>query len=252
MTRRERLENKLQKRLQWAESRREQSTAAYEASRRATEHIPMGQPILVGHHSEGMHRAALKRSDNAMRRSCESSAMAKHHESKAAGIEAQLESSIFSDDPDAIEQLEAKLARMEGQREEYKKLNAHWRKHKSMKGFPGLSDEAAARLDADIPQRYSWERQPIPAYRLQNLGAEIRRVKLRIEEVKKRQARSAMAEASGGIVIEGDEWVRITFADKPAREILNALKASGFRWGAGSWIGRRDQIPQSVRELLPQ
>ena len=45
------------------------SDAAYNASHEATKHIPMGQPILIGHYSEKAHRAALKRSDNAMRRS---------------------------------------------------------------------------------------------------------------------------------------------------------------------------------------
>jgi hypothetical protein len=37
----------------------------------ATAQIPFGQPILVGHHSERRHRAAIARSDSAMRRSIE-------------------------------------------------------------------------------------------------------------------------------------------------------------------------------------
>lgn len=45
------------------------ATAAYERSNAAVEHIPLGQPILVGHHSERMHRAALKRSHAAMNES---------------------------------------------------------------------------------------------------------------------------------------------------------------------------------------
>ena len=38
------------------------SDAAYNRSRKATEGIVMGQPILVGHHSEGRHRRDLARS----------------------------------------------------------------------------------------------------------------------------------------------------------------------------------------------
>lgn len=247
MTRRERLEAKIEKRAQWAESRRRQSEAAYGAARAATEMIPMGQPILVGHHSEGRHRAALKRSDNAMRRSVESSNMAAHHESKAEGLASQLENSIFSDDPDAVEQLEKRIAELEERRDQWKALNAYWRKHKTTKGFPGLSDEAAERMDAQIPT--TWEKRPIAPYTLTNLGANIRRLKERIDEVKRRQERSAKAEEAGGVVVEGTgDYVRITFAEKPARSVLDALKASGFHWGCGSWTGRRDQIPAGIVE----
>ena len=42
-----------------------------------------GQPILVGHHSEGMHRAAIKRSSNAMDKCVEESKKAEHYDSKA-------------------------------------------------------------------------------------------------------------------------------------------------------------------------
>jgi hypothetical protein len=51
-----------------AERKAGEADDAYQASRRATEAIPFGQPILLGHHSERGHRAALKRSDQAMRR----------------------------------------------------------------------------------------------------------------------------------------------------------------------------------------
>jgi len=54
-----------------ADCHRDRSTAAYDRSNASVEHIPLGQPILIGHHSERGHRAALKRSDNAMRKSVE-------------------------------------------------------------------------------------------------------------------------------------------------------------------------------------
>ena len=63
MTRRERLERKLEKRQEWAEKAEARSTARYKAARAAVENIPFGQPILVGHHSERRHRAAIARSD---------------------------------------------------------------------------------------------------------------------------------------------------------------------------------------------
>lgn len=45
--------------------------AAYERFRAELDVIPPGQPILVGHHSERRHRAALARADRAMARSVE-------------------------------------------------------------------------------------------------------------------------------------------------------------------------------------
>lgn len=67
-------------------------------------------------------------------------------------------------------------------------------------------------------------------------------------KVEKRQEWAEKAEAAGGIVVEGaGDYVRVTFAEKPARETLNELKAAGFRWGGGSWTGRRDALPASVQ-----
>ena len=101
MTRRERLEAKVEKRRQWAESRRRKADASFTKFRSINDAIPFGQPILVGHHSERGHRRDIERMDNAVRAGVESAKMADHHESKAEGLEAALESSIFSDDPDA-------------------------------------------------------------------------------------------------------------------------------------------------------
>jgi len=46
--------------------------------------IPLGQPILVGHHSEGRHRRAIERADNAMRKGIEESDKAKYFAGRAA------------------------------------------------------------------------------------------------------------------------------------------------------------------------
>lgn len=249
MARRERLERKLEKRREWAESRRADAASRFETAHKATEGIPMGQPILVGHHSERRHRAAIARSDTNMRKGCESANMATHHDNKASGLESQLDGSIFSDDPDALEQIAERVAELEAEQAEAKRLNAWWRKNKTMKGCPGISDATAERLDQDIPQRYSWEQQPVASYSLKNRNANIRRLKQRAEEIKRRQARTEAADENGGIAIEGTgEWVRVTFAEKPSRDVITALKAAGFRWGAGSWTGRRETLPECVTE----
>lgn len=264
MTRRERLERKLEKRQEWAQKRQADAAARFERAHQATEHIPMGQPILVGHHSEKRHRAAIARSDSNMRAGCESSDMAAHHESKAEGIERQLDHSIFSDDPDAVESLEAKLAGLQAEQTRDKAVNAAVRKAtKKPEGervafLAGLlapifidgSPDQINRLAAGYLTPDFCGRLGIPAYVGQNRNGNMGRIRKRIEDLKSRAERSAKAEESaGGVAVEDfGEYVRVTFAEKPDRDIINALKAAGFHWGAGSWSGRKDALPACVTE----
>lgn len=60
-TRRERIMARLEKRRAWHESALAESGRRWNAALSATAGIPLGQPILVGHHSERRHRNALAR-----------------------------------------------------------------------------------------------------------------------------------------------------------------------------------------------
>src|SRR5690606_15904445 len=60
-TRRERLEAKLEKRQEWAASRDAKATQHLERSDAIAERFELGQPILVGHHSEGRARRDQQR-----------------------------------------------------------------------------------------------------------------------------------------------------------------------------------------------
>ncbi len=66
-----------------AEKAERESAAACNNSINMLSVIPMGQPILVGHHSERGHRRLLEKSDNAMRRSVELDEKAKYYEGRA-------------------------------------------------------------------------------------------------------------------------------------------------------------------------
>jgi hypothetical protein len=61
-----------------------ESEARRKASDAITEHIPMGQPILVGHHSQRRHERALERAHSNDRKSWEAAAEAKRAEAAAA------------------------------------------------------------------------------------------------------------------------------------------------------------------------
>ncbi|HEV8653139.1 MAG TPA: DUF3560 domain-containing protein [Actinomycetes bacterium] len=70
-----------------AERAESAAAAAFQRFHDILEPIPPGQPILIGHHSERGHRAALKRADNAIRRSIEEDGKASHYQQAAATSE---------------------------------------------------------------------------------------------------------------------------------------------------------------------
>ncbi|MGH2976536.1 MAG: DUF3560 domain-containing protein, partial [Solirubrobacterales bacterium] len=120
VTYRERRERRADRRRGWAEGREAKAESASKASHDATAGIPFGQPILVGHHSEGKHRRAVERSRRQASKSIEHSDMAQHHRQAAYTIEAQLAASIYDDDPDAIERLRERVEQREMKRREMK------------------------------------------------------------------------------------------------------------------------------------
>ncbi|WP_266214530.1 DUF3560 domain-containing protein [Paraliomyxa miuraensis] len=64
-----------------------EAAAEYGKHRAVLDRIPFGQPILVGHHSEGRHRRDLERADASMRRSVEASKGAKDARRQAKAAE---------------------------------------------------------------------------------------------------------------------------------------------------------------------
>jgi hypothetical protein len=71
----------------WAQTATRRANAAFTSARAAVDGIPFGQPILVGHHSERRHRAALDRHDARMRRVITETATADYHRHRADAAE---------------------------------------------------------------------------------------------------------------------------------------------------------------------
>lgn len=76
-------QRKAEKYSGYADSAERKSNDFYKSSHAATEHIPLGQPILVGHHSESAHRRALDKSWNDMGKCVAMSEKAEAYESRA-------------------------------------------------------------------------------------------------------------------------------------------------------------------------
>jgi len=172
---------------EWAEKRAARSTGNFARAHNLIKDIPLGQPILVGHHSERRHRRVLERSDAAMRRGLEDQQKGAAMASRADTIERAAERAIYRDDVDAIDRLQAKIAALEAERINMKLANLIVRKRgidaatkaarlaALLQWPPAL---AAKLLEPDFCGRVGFA-----DYQLQNIGGTIRRERKRLAEL---------------------------------------------------------------------
>ena len=211
-----------------AAKRRDEAQALLGSARTMADVIPFGQPILVGHHSEGHDRRFRARIDGKFRKG-----IALHK--KAEELERRAESvgtaGVSSDDPEAIEKIREKVVKLEASQERMKSANKCVRKNDRV-GLAALrfnEKQIETLFTTDFAGRLGF-----PDYAITNNGANIRRLKQRIEELEKRAQTAAME------TIVGDGWtisedaeenrIVIRFDAKPPREMLDALRAGGFKW----------------------
>jgi hypothetical protein len=234
---------------------RQEAQQHQQAADAIAQHIPLGQPILVGHHSERRHRRDLDRIHNRFEKSWQVQAKATALDERAQATERS--QAISSRDPDALAKLQAKLAALEAKQAEMKHINAAYRK--GTLAELGWSAEAIQRLQENLAQAQSWEQQPHPGWELSNNSAEIRRTKQRIVELTalgESRPRDE-GEVPGLRVVYNDDPVRIElhFDHKPDEDTRARLKRQGFRWSrfTGAWLAQDTQARRAfVAELLAQ
>lgn len=212
------------------------STAAYRRSEELVEHIPPGQPILVGHHSETKHRRALERSWNALGKSVELEQKANYYEAKAEAAEHNR--AIYAEDDDAVENLTERVAALESLRERMKAAN---RIIKNLKQTQEEKIEALCRLGFE---RRNAEELFVPNcfgqigfadFTIRNNGANIRRLKKRLESVSRLKSTPTKEYTIGEVrIVENTEANRLQvfFPEKPSEEVRKELKSNGFRWAS--------------------
>lgn len=158
---------------------------------------------------------------------------------------------ISSDDPQAVEKLEAKLATLEKHQEMMKAANAAIRMKDPAKGDAKLAElgytpEDIAKLRApDFCGRIGY-----PAYELQNNNANIRRIRGRIAELKKRTENTPEGwELDGGRVVvnTAENRLQIIFDGKPDADIRTELKGEGFRWAPSQGAWQRQLTDNAMR-----
>lgn len=158
---------------------------------------------------------------------------------------------ISSDDPQAVEKLEAKLAALEKHQELMKAANVAIRMKDPTEGDAKLAElgytpEDIAKLrEPDFCGRIGY-----PAYLLQNNNANIRRIRGWIEELKKRTENTPEGwEFDGGRVVVNttENRLQIIFDGKPDADIRTELKGEGFRWAPSQGTWQRQLTDNAMR-----
>lgn len=157
---------------------------------------------------------------------------------------------ISADDPQAIEKLRKKLADLEEMQATMKAVNAYHRKHGTLDGCPGLSEENRRKIEASMANPWRTDPKPFPSFSLSNNNATIRNTRARIEELEKRQAE----EAPQGWTFDGGEVVinteinrlQIVFDDRPDYGLKEELKRHGFRWAPSQSAWQRQLTENAI------
>lgn len=148
---------------------------------------------------------------------------------------------VKSDDPEALDVLRAKLAKLEAFQQEMKEANAAIRLKDQAKGD--------AKLEAlgYTPEQIQKLRKPdycgrigYPSYMLSNNNSTIKRTRDRIQRLEAVKASApAKVEAAGYTYKEDPAAMRVQFffSGKPDEDTRALLKSHGFRWAPsiGAW-----------------
>lgn len=254
----ERKAEKIERYQELAQKNEIKSTQLSEQAHKMADVIPFGQPILVGHYSEGRDRNYRARINKTFEKSVETSDKAEYYTRKAECLEKNRD--VSSDDPEAIERLKEKLAKREKFQNEAKKINAIIRKK-------NISQEEKVKMIVDLGYQESTAiklfekdfdgRIGIPSYELTNNNADIRRIKERIEQLTKQRTEITTEHEIGDVRIVDsveDNRVMVFFPGIPDESIRHKLKSSGFRWSPSNkaWQAYRSaawHIPHIVKIL---
>lgn len=221
-----------------AEKKAEQAEASFEATRKLADSIPLGQPILLGHHSEAHSRRDCERIQRGMERGCEAQKEAAELERRAEAAERN--TSISSDDPDAIDALRVKLAKLERLRADMVCINRQYRCG-GVDSVAGISDEQRDKIRFAMADTSCGRRRaPFESYQLTNLGAKIRTTAKRIAEMEAKSADVTTVKTHGDVILRDDveaNRIQLVFPGKPDQAIIDALKQYGFKWSPsnGAW-----------------
>lgn len=234
-------EEKIERRREYYERKAAEATAAskaeFQSFRSMAEVIPMGQPILVGHHSERGDRAYRGRMERHMEKSVQLNDKAEYYRQKAEAVGT---GGISGYDPDAIAKLEEKLEGLKASQEKAKAANKALRLKDTTKGDERLREQGYT--DEEIKKL----RTPdcfgcigYAPYVLSNNNANIRRIEKRIEQLKAAKEHEGEEKETDLYKYSIEEGrVQFVFDGKPEPAVRNILKGNHFKWSPsrGAWV----------------
>lgn len=230
--------------LKRASQRAEESAQShFDISDKMASVIPFGQPILVGHYSEKSDRHYRDRIHNHMTKGSEEQVKAKDLASRA--ITAENNTAIFSDDPQAQEKLEEKIARLEKRQELMRAANKLVRKE-DRAGLLELGFSETRIIKLFMPDFAG--RLGFPDYELTNNNANIRRMKERLVTIQRHaNDESSEKEINGVEIVDNVEENRlqIKFPGKPVYQVRAELKQHGFHWSPYNGVWQRQRSPDA-------
>ena len=194
--------------------------------------IPFGQPILVGHHSEGKHRRAIEKADRAMRQHIALNQAAKAAAGRADSVG---RGGISSDDPGALRKLREELAALE------LRIVAENAANKALRKGDWAGVAAAVGAEVAARERAFFDRWGYAGFHVVNRRANAKRIKQRIAQLEANARRTTTEkEVTGGLrIVENAEANRLQlfFPCKPGDAVRAELKSRGFRWAPreGAW-----------------
>lgn len=155
-------------------------------------------------------------------------------------------------DPHARELWQDRLQSLQSTLETGKAMNAHYRKHKTMKGFRDYSDEKAAEMDEAISRAPAFAQTPFPDFELSSIRGKIKRAqenlaKLDSLEQHKDDAANTLEFDGGKIFLNMEaNRLQILFDEIPAEEIRSSLKSHGFKWSRKNEAWQRQLTRNAV------
>lgn len=147
---------------------------------------------------------------------------------------------IRSSDANAVTLLQEKLDTLKQEQEKMKKVNAYYRKHKTLDGCPVLTDEEIEKLKIEMKSSWHYQDKPYLSWQLSNNNQNIHSVEERLQRLKAEKERNSSEYDSDYFkVVENTEIMRLQlfFDGKPEAEVRELVKHNGFKWSPknGCW-----------------
>lgn len=247
----ERRENRIKRYKELAEKFSHQSDQEHETARKMASCIPMGQPILIGHHSEKADRRFRERIHKKIGKAIEAAEKADYYREKAITVESN--GAIFSDDPKAITLLKERIKELQVNHEIMKEVNKRFKKE----GIKALENvDPVMKKAAESYLKYSsYYNKPFPPFSLANSSAEIRRLKKRLERLEAMANDETVEIKKNDVLIKDnveDNRVQIFFSGIPDEKVRQFLKSHGFRWARslGCWQRYRSNAAMYYAKMI--